>query len=435
MKTFLRIFLVLFFVVFSFFLNPANAQTPTSAPQQTSALGELGYTLNGKAPENFYIDGNTTTVEIKFFGLSQNDDFWLFPLSDQSMIAIRNLKRPKIKSQGDGTITLVVCGNGDSALKGKGIEGKKPCKEDGTDYFHEGHIYRLGLYDDENGEAQIMVAEFYVRHSAPLIRVGTVNKGTFDALQANLSGRRPNKNSGKMNNYQLVLEKIGGGYKKEKCFTAENNGQTTILLGSQKDFLGLVPNDRNPTFAQGDNDKSGLLPGDYLLKINEQVNEDGKWTPDFNGECTGGFTYAHIFARLDRKNGTTIKEVIFDPNSSDTLEEEKLDTTGRAPCEDFDREKRECVKVRTAIGTINTTPQGFVGSIFSFILTIAGFGAIIIIIYAGYVLITSRGNKERIAAARETLTSAIVGLLFIIFSLVILEIIGVDILKIPGLSR
>ena len=59
----------------------------------------------------------------------------------------------------------------------------------------------------------------------------------------------------------------------------------------------------------------------------------------------------------------------------------------------------------------------------------------LIIIYSGYVLATSQGNKEKIAAARETLTSAILGLLFIIFSIVILEIIGVDILRIPGLTR
>ena len=47
----------------------------------------------------------------------------------------------------------------------------------------------------------------------------------------------------------------------------------------------------------------------------------------------------------------------------------------------------------------------------------------------------SRGDKEKLAGARETLTSAIVGLLFIVLSIVILEIIGVDILRIPGFSR
>jgi hypothetical protein len=44
----------------------------------------------------------------------------------------------------------------------------------------------------------------------------------------------------------------------------------------------------------------------------------------------------------------------------------------------------------------------------------------------------SQGNPEQVKGAREQLTAAIIGLLFIIFSLVILQIIGVNILKIPG---
>lgn len=48
---------------------------------------------------------------------------------------------------------------------------------------------------------------------------------------------------------------------------------------------------------------------------------------------------------------------------------------------------------------------------------------------------TSQGDHEKVKEAREILTSAIIGLLFLIFSLVILEVIGVDLLHIPGLHR
>ncbi len=47
----------------------------------------------------------------------------------------------------------------------------------------------------------------------------------------------------------------------------------------------------------------------------------------------------------------------------------------------------------------------------------------------------SSGNPEKVQAAREQLTSAVVGLLFIIFSITILQVIGVDILHIPGLNK
>ena len=44
----------------------------------------------------------------------------------------------------------------------------------------------------------------------------------------------------------------------------------------------------------------------------------------------------------------------------------------------------------------------------------------------------SQGNPEQVKGAREQLTAAIIGLLFIIFSLVILQVIGFNILRIPG---
>lgn len=89
----------------------------------------------------------------------------------------------------------------------------------------------------------------------------------------------------------------------------------------------------------------------------------------------------------------------------------------------------------TALGSISTDPAGFVKSIFSILLSLSGGVALVLIIISGYRLMSSQGNPERVQAAREQLTSAIVGLLFIIFSITILQIIGVDILHIPGLTK
>jgi hypothetical protein len=89
-------------------------------------------------------------------------------------------------------------------------------------------------------------------------------------------------------------------------------------------------------------------------------------------------------------------------------------------------------KVLSAIGSIPTTASGFISFMLGIILSLSGTVALILIIKSGYQLMTSQGNPEQLQAAREQLTAAIVGLLFIIFSLVFLEVIGVDILKIPG---
>lgn len=90
---------------------------------------------------------------------------------------------------------------------------------------------------------------------------------------------------------------------------------------------------------------------------------------------------------------------------------------------------------KTAIGEISTEPVGFVKSIFTIILSLSGGIALLLIILSGYKLMFSQGNPEKAQEAKETLTAAIVGLLFIIFSLVILQVIGVDILRIPGFDR
>jgi hypothetical protein len=89
----------------------------------------------------------------------------------------------------------------------------------------------------------------------------------------------------------------------------------------------------------------------------------------------------------------------------------------------------------TALGEIKTDPASFIARVFGILLSLAGGIALLLIIFSGYRLMTSQGNPEKVQAAREQLTSAIVGLLFIIFSLAILTIIGVDILKLPGFTR
>lgn len=91
-----------------------------------------------------------------------------------------------------------------------------------------------------------------------------------------------------------------------------------------------------------------------------------------------------------------------------------------------------CPAVNTAFGTWSTDPSQFVTNLFGVLLSLSGAIGVLIIMIAGYRLMMSQGDPERIQAAREQITAAIVGILFIIFSFVILQIIGVDLLHIPG---
>lgn len=93
-----------------------------------------------------------------------------------------------------------------------------------------------------------------------------------------------------------------------------------------------------------------------------------------------------------------------------------------------------CVSVATGIGPISTDPSGLVGSVVGLLLGFSGGIAILLIIAAGYQLMVSQGNPEKVKEGRERLIAAIVGLLFIIFSITLLQIVGVSILHIPGFN-
>lgn len=91
--------------------------------------------------------------------------------------------------------------------------------------------------------------------------------------------------------------------------------------------------------------------------------------------------------------------------------------------------------INTAIGCVPFGDQNaFIGFVLGWAVGIGGGIAFLLILSASFMIITSSGNPDRLKAGQELLTSAIMGLIMIIFSIFVLRVIGVDILKIPGLS-
>lgn len=91
--------------------------------------------------------------------------------------------------------------------------------------------------------------------------------------------------------------------------------------------------------------------------------------------------------------------------------------------------------VWTAVGCIETDFKQGLGRIIGIGLSIAGGITILRILAAAFMLSTSQGEAKRTGEARDIITSSIIGLLFIIFSVVILQYVGSDILKIPGFGE
>ncbi len=92
--------------------------------------------------------------------------------------------------------------------------------------------------------------------------------------------------------------------------------------------------------------------------------------------------------------------------------------------------------VWTAIGCIDTSStEGIVSKLMKVGMSIAGGIALLMILASAFLFATSAGETKRTSEAKEILTSAIIGLIFIIFSVTILQFIGVNILRIPGFGE
>lgn len=91
-------------------------------------------------------------------------------------------------------------------------------------------------------------------------------------------------------------------------------------------------------------------------------------------------------------------------------------------------------RIDTALGCIPVKMDKFIVWLLPILFSISGGIAFLLMVYGFILITTSKGDPKAVQAARETITSAITGLLISIFAIFILRLIAVDILKIPGMS-
>lgn len=87
-------------------------------------------------------------------------------------------------------------------------------------------------------------------------------------------------------------------------------------------------------------------------------------------------------------------------------------------------------QVSTALGPIGTKPGDLVNDILKIGINAGGGVAFLLMIYGGFLFLTSGGDENKLNEATEVITSAIAGLLVIIFSVFLLQLIGKEILLI-----
>lgn len=463
-------------------------------PNALINLYRKGSSTNG----NIRIDGNAPTVISSFINLDSNDqEFYLCGFSDQEKclnMGDASNKPWKIKPI-NYQIHFEVCGDGPSAAKGKQlssfvldkntrtyangyikIKDSKGCNPK-KDYFHEGELYRIGLYDDTSMASPFLTSEFYVAHSYPRVKLAIANAlstAKNKTIELLLQGVRPG--GPKENNYQVILEGTSIKYKSEQCTTIPykngTNGEDvnkngivdiyeTVGINTQGwdesnsniipehilngEGWGINPIDTTTNVAKLSLEKKissdtvrGLAPGSYLLKINEQTRDNRKFFPD--DACNGGHTFMHIRFELkyiDGKSKIEIVDVVYDPNEIDDRRSEKILPEPIPPCapNGYNPETKHCTKFNTAIGEIDLTPKEFILNIYQLILSLAGIVGFFMLLRSGYTLLTSAGDKTKIQEAKSQIISVITGIIFIVIAFVIFETIAIDVLKLPGLSN
>lgn len=216
--------------------------------------------------------------------------------------------------------------------------------------------------------------------------------------------------------------------------TDDNPGDTEDTHHHRIKVMSRInPNDQDYTPTTTELKNGWVIPkqldaATYVIEVREHARSN--WGENEGRSCTTEWPF---LIETEKNGGGYVC-------SDATLGCEYTGIIGNAPlaqpCDskDFTTESG-CLRVKTALGTVGTEASEFVRWLLGFILGISGGIVLIIIIITGYRLMTSQGDPEKVKNARDQLTAAVVGLLFIIFSLVILQLITADILQLPGFGQ
>lgn len=132
----------------------------------------------------------------------------------------------------------------------------------------------------------------------------------------------------------------------------------------------------------------------------------------------------------ETKEECTAKEVEIELINKETKSKQTTtvssSTTNSALCPDG-------ISVNTALGCLAAgNPTKMVSQLLGWGAIVGAGIAFLMIVFAGIQIVLAGGDPKKVQAARELITSAITGLILIIFSVFLINLIGVDIL---GLSK
>lgn len=204
---------------------------------------------------------------------------------------------------------------------------------------------------------------------------------------------------------------------------------------------------KNQTLTFGPGDTGGLPIGNYTFRIiDDAIIADKVMGPIRSGEaacsksfCVGTSTEPGVVGgRCEIDSGAPLPTQmqsykICNQIADSTLKENCLKCLNPSEEEAADGSiERPITGMWTGIGCLPTNAESLIQSLIRAGLAISGGIALLMFLGAGFLLSTSQGDKKRADEAKELMTSSVFGLLFIIFSVTILQFIGIKVLQIPG---
>lgn len=185
-------------------------------------------------------------------------------------------------------------------------------------------------------------------------------------------------------------------------------------------------------------DIKGLPKGEYAAII------QAKKTYTNLGADDNYFYYCKVFpfsvvntpttAPVSSAAGPTIGSIRANQVASGSLSVDKVTGKGQT-CDPLTGNLGDGAGIMTAIGCVPTEPSMFIKGLLRVSAGAGGGIALLMMAVGAFQMISSAGNPDGVKKGGQQFQSAVIGLLFIIFSVLLMQVIGLDILAIPGFGR
>lgn len=231
---------------------------------------------------------------------------------------------------------------------------------------------------------------------------GCMNIGPSDAINSTCGGTaRP-----------YTCQKEGDTY----C--CETQGQCVAAGGEQQ--LCIATGDLTP--GTGDTSCASLFPNDF-----PQLCRVESWNgPTLNESnyCCFSQSACDAFGGQDRGVTNTRSVGEYDVCSSNLA--------GQGGALDLCNSCFAAEGIWTAVGCISQDPKDMISKLVNIGIGILGGIFLLRVLAAGFTLTISQGDVKKTTEAKDMITESVIGVLFILFSVTILQFIGSGVLKIPG---